>query len=197
MRKIAILSLAFLLLLPLVFAADYIPTGRTDFDVYADPVPELAEFIYTTIKINISKYPNENFQCISMIFANQSGAYLHVQSNPPHINPSRLIVLNPNARMDTSPEALGYFPVHQGISNVYYRSKDVIAYNEFLYVVFCNSNTSQLVYEETLNPLYKELGKSLPSRGAWFAESKNADTFAIVAAVILLLLMFVYYRFTK
>jgi hypothetical protein len=197
MKKILCLALFLLLLLPIVLSADYVPTGRADFAVYADPNPELSDFVYTTVKINESVYPNEVFQCITMVFANQSGTNIHVQSNPPHINPARYLILNPNEEMQTSPEALGYFPVHNGIANVYYRSKDIIAYNSFLYVIFCNSNQTQLVYEEYLNPVYKEMGKSLPSRGVWFAQSENASTFAIVAAFILLLLMFIYYRFTK
>jgi hypothetical protein len=196
MRPLFLLILLFLLL-PFVFAANYVPTGRTDFETYADSVPELADFVYTTIRINVSAYPGEEFKCVTAVFANQSGTFLHVQSNPPHVNPARHLVFNPNKEMQNSPEALGYFPVHNGVANVYYRSKDIIAYNSFLYVIFCNSNQTQLVYEVDLRPVYKEMGKSLPSKGVWFAQSENASTFAIVAAVVLLLLMFIYYRFTK
>jgi hypothetical protein len=199
MKKVLCLALFLLVMLPIVLSVDYTLTGRRDFVVYADENPELASYVYTTVNINESAYSGEDFKCITMLFAEQNGSYLHVQSNPPHINPMVGIVgvLNPNSEMSNSPEALGYFPVHNGIANVYYRSQDVIAYNSFLYVILCNSNQTQLVYEEALNPVYKEMGKSLPSRGVWFAQSGNASTFAFVAGFVLVVLTFIFYRFTK
>lgn len=158
---------------------------------------ELEGYVYSTIEINQSAYPGEEFRCLTLIFANQNGTYLHVQSNPPHIMPTTMGILSPNSRITTSPEALGYFPVSNGLANVYFRSKDIIAYNDFLYVILCNSNQSSLVYDQNLSIIYKEFGKSLPSRGVWFAESDNADTIVLVVAALGVVLMFVWFGILK
>jgi hypothetical protein len=149
------------------------------------------------VVINESLYVGEEFKCVTMIFAVQNRTYIHVQSNPPHINPTNLGIFSPNDRIQTSPEALGYFPVHNGLANVYFRSKDLIAYTDFLYVIKCNSNASQLTYEESLNPNYKEFGKTLPSRGVWFAKPENADTIVLMIAVLVLLCVFFWYGILK
>jgi hypothetical protein len=197
MRKWIILIAVVLSLASSVLAADYIPTGAKDFTVYADQAADLDGYVYSSVTINASQYPGETFECITMIFANQSGQYIHVQSNPPHINPTNLGIFSPNKESQVSPEALGYFPVHNGLANIYYRSKDIIAYNEFLYVIKCNSNDSQLTYEETLRPNYREFGKELPSRGVWFAMSENSGTIVFVGTIILLLIMFIYFKFSR
>lgn len=197
MKKTIPLVALLLLVMPMVFAANYTVTGRTDFDLFSDQEADLDGFVYSTVRINQSFYSGEEFKCITMLFANESGVLLHVQSNPPHVNPMRLGLINPNSRMTTSPEALGYFQVNNGIANVYYRSKDVVAYNEFLYVVMCNSNNTSLVYEESLNPNYKEFGKDLPSRGVWLAKSENAEKLVFVVAVVFIILMFIYFRLLK
>ena len=195
--RITVWFLILTLILPLAIAADYTPTGKTDFSVYSDSDLELSGYVYSTVEINISAYPNEAFKCITMVFANESGTFIHVQSNPPHLPPAKLGIINPKTEGDTSPEALGYFPVNNGLANVYFRNDDIIAFNEFLYVIKCNSNSSQLVYEEIFNPNYKEFGKELPSRGAWFAQSENADTIVIVVAVLFILGLFIFARLSK
>lgn len=196
MKKTMFVLMA-LLLLPLALAADYTPTGRTDFSVFSDQAADLSGYVYSTVEINQTAYPGEDFKCVTMLFANESGTFIHVQSNPPHINPTPLGILNPNEEIQTSPEARGYFQVNNGIANVYYRNDDIIAYNEFLHVIICKSNQTTLVYEETLNPNYKEFGKDLPSRGVWLAKSENADTIVIVVAVIFLVLLFIFARWKR
>ena len=195
MQKIILVLIA-LLVVPFTIAATYVPTGAQDFNVYSDVTPALDDYVYSTVRLNDSN-KGQDFRCLTMLFANNSGNFIHVQSNPPHVNPTTLGVINPNARMSTSPEALGYFSVVNGVGNVYYRSKDVVAYNEFLYVILCSSDNVSLVYEEVIYPEYKEFGRSLPSRGVWFAMSENSGTIVFVGAVVLVLLMFILYRFMK
>jgi hypothetical protein len=199
--KYLVLVLLLLICLPVALAGDYTPTGAQDFTVYADQAADLSGYVYSTVDINESAYPGEEFKCITMVFAINNNTrpeeYIHVQSNPPHINPTTLGIFSPNDRVQTSPEALGYFSVHNGLANVYFRSKDLIAYNQFLYVIKCNSNTSQLTYEETLNPNYKEFGKSWPSRGVWFARSDNADTIVLMIAALGVVFMFIWFGILK
>lgn len=189
MKNKYFLILLLILLAPVVNAMTYTPTGRQDFSVYVDSQPELDDFVYASVEINQTKYPGD-FKCITMLFANQSGTFLHVQSNPPHLNPTKMGVVVPNKEVVSSPEALGYFPVHNGLANVYFRAKDVIAYNNFLFVVICKSNSTELIYEESLHPLYREFGKDLPSRGVWLARSENADKIVFVLAVVFLVILF-------
>ena len=195
--KIYSYILMVLLFTGLVCAADYVPTGAKDFTVYADVGADLSGYVYSTVVINESAYSGEEFKCITMIFAEQNGTFIHVQSNPPHIAPTNLGIISPNKDVQTSPEALGYFAVHNGLANVYFRSVDLVAYNTFLYVIKCNSNQTQLTYEENLTPNYKEFGKDFPSRGVWFAQPGNADTIVFVAAVLGLVAVFVWFGILK
>ena len=186
----------FLLVLPIALAADYTPTGAKNFTLYTDAVPELATYVYSTVIINESLYPGEVFRCVTNIFAQQNTTYLHVQANPEAVK-KQAIVVGGTTPCPQCPEELGYFPVNNGLANVYYRSKDIIAYNGFLYVVICRSNQTQLVYEQNITPVYKEFGKELPSRGVWFANGKNADTIVIVVVGILFVILFIYFKFSK
>jgi hypothetical protein len=183
-----------LLLLPaLVQAADYTKTNLKQFQVYTDPAAELSGYVYQTVRINLSQYPGEEFKCVTSVFYHNGtqGGLMHVQSNPPHSPQNRAAIFSNPAQ---SPETLGYFPIFNGIGNTYYRSKDLIPYNNFTLVVFCNSNTTQLVYEEDISPVYREAFKDLPSRGVWFNESENADVIVIVGVVLILILMFIWYK---
>ena len=195
-KPFIVLFLSIVLAVSFVCAADYTRTNKKDFDVYIDPAAELSGFVYGTVKIDTSTYPGEDFKCVTDIFFfnGTTNKLMHVQSNPPHSPQDRMVIFSTPT---TSPETLGYFPTYNGIGNIYYRSKDIIAYNNFTLVVLCNSNQSQLVYEENINPVYKAAFKDLPSRGVWFAQSDNADMIIIVGAVLFIAALFIFYKFTR
>jgi hypothetical protein len=191
MHKAYLIFVLLLLAVPIVFAGTYTLTGRQDFNVYSDPGAEMGGKIYQTVSINNTDYPGEEFKCITMIFYRDSSNILtHVQSNPPLS--SSMVVGRPDP---DSPEAMGYFRVNNGLANVYYRNDNIVAYNNFTYVIKCNSNNTELVYEEAINPMYKSVGKDLPSRGVWFKE--NADYIVLIFAAGLLFVMFAYYKLTS
>jgi hypothetical protein len=191
-NKILLLApLVLILLCSAVLSETYTKTGAKDFNVFIDPQAELSGFVYGTVRINMTAYPGEEFRCVDSVFYD-NGTLTHIQSNPPHSPQNQIEIFSNPAQ---SPETLGYFPIQNGVGNIYYRSKDLIPYNNFTLVVFCNSNNSQLVYEEDISPVYGQAFKDLPSRGVWFAQGGNADMIVIVAVVLLLLVMFIFYKF--
>ena len=117
-----------------------------------------------------------------------------MQSNPTLASSSAIANLRVGA---VTPEEKGYFDIKDGIGTIYFRDKDVIPYNNFTFVVICNLGNQTLVYEEFVSPVWRVAFKSLPSRGAWFAESDNADMIVVVFAALLLLLMIVLARIRK
>lgn len=162
-------------------AENYTYSDTKDFTVYMDDAPYLNGRMYASV--DLSAYADENFKCISLIFADENGTYIHVQSNPVLASPSWF------KRTDgSSPDELGYFPIENGIGNVYFRDDNLVGYAEFLYVVKCNSANSSLVWENLERPVYKELGKELPARGAWLS-SQGTMLGAIVFIVILVIIM--------
>jgi hypothetical protein len=198
-RIFLVAPLVLILLSLCVTAEDYVKTGAKDFSVYIDPSAQLSGFVYGTVKVNMTGHEGDTFKCINSVYYDKGGGQLmHVQSNPPHSPQNRWMVFSNPAE---SPETLGYFKLENGVGNIYYRSKDLIPYNNFTLVVFCNSDgvahggvIDELVYEEDISPVYGQAFKSLPSRGAWFAESQNADMIVIVVVVILLIIMWIWYR---
>ena len=179
--KISLLIFALLLSSVFVFAEDYTLTGNKDFNVWLDPKPYLDGKMGATVDIPdySSSYPGEDFRCITLIFAIENGTYIHVQSNPTLSAPAVLV------RTDgRSPEELGYFPVVNGLGNVYFRSFNQVAGIDFLYVVKCNSNTSALIWEDTEMPVYREAGKTLPGRMTWITSGQNGYWIAGIFVLI-------------
>jgi hypothetical protein len=165
-----ILLILGLLLCSFVIADDYTKTGTQDFSLWLDSKPYLDGKMYATVDIPdyASSYAGETFNCVSLIFTNESGEYIHVQSNPELSQPGIL------SRTDgKSPEELGYFPVTNGLGNVYFRKFNQVSGINFLYVVKCNSNSTSLVWEGAILPGYREAGKTLPGRMTWLTSGAN------------------------
>lgn len=211
MRLKIISSMAmFLLVFTLVQASDYTPTGRQDFQVWIDPQPTLEGYVYSSVEIpvtngqivvilgetNVSMTYNVtdlDWKCINILFAydNSSGTprYIHVQSNPPH-DPPNLIG---SGETGQRPEDLGYFQIHAGLGNMYFRNSGLVAYNQYLFVAKCANGNASLIYEEDISPLYKEFTGGAAARGVWFTQ--NASYIVLFLAVIFLVFLFIYFRF--
>lgn len=173
-------------------AADWVPTGNTDFDVYIDPQAELSGKVYATVSIDQSLYPGDA-KCVDMLFYTNGTKYLHIQSNPTLASSSTV-----SLRVGSvSPEEKGYFDIQNGIGTIYFRDKDVIPYNNFTLVVVCNVGNNTLIYEEDVSPTWRVAFKSLPSRGVWFAQDENASMIIFVLAVLALFLMWVFFKLVK
>jgi len=198
-----VLCVVLLSSIAVVNAGNYTITGAKDFDVYIDDHEYMSGFIYGTISINQTSHAGD-WKCVNMIYhyGNATGAIRgaggalteHVQSNPPHSPQNRIAIFSNPA---PSPEILGYFPVPSGLGNMYIRSDDIIPYNEFYLIVLCNQNGTQLVYEESISPVWKEALKSLPSRGVWFAKGGNATMIVFAIAVLFIVFLFIYNKFYK
>jgi hypothetical protein len=181
-----------MLVLATVSAEEYVKTGAKDFNVFVDKAEELNGFVYATVNINQT---TEDFKCVDMLFFDNGTSLVHIQSNPPHSPQDRLAIFSNPAN---SPETLGYFPIFNGVGNIYFRDKDVVPYNNFTLVVLCNSaNGTQLVYEEDISPVWRTAFKELPSRGVWFARDGNGTTIIVVGVVLIMILMFVYFRLAR
>ena len=177
-----------------VIASDYTKTGATDFDVYIDSGAELSGYVYSTIKIDQTTHPG-TYKCVNMLFFDGASGLIHIQSNPPHSPQNRMAIFSNPA---TSPETLGYFPIHNGIGNMYFRDKDVIPYNNFTLVVFCNSeNGTQLVFEKDVSPVWRTSFKQMPSRGVWFAENDNGVMLIVVGLVLIMVFVFLVKQFKR
>jgi hypothetical protein len=163
--------------------SNYSVTGRQDFTVYSDTQAYLHGRVYDTVNLG-SSYLNDEFHCIVMLFDS-------VQKNMIQTNPEKKkagSVFSATASESELPEIKGYFTVTNGIGNVYYRDADIVAYNDFLMVIKCNSNSTELVYEEQITPQYKEPFKSAPARTVWLIQDMQTTIIVIVFAIILLAL---------
>lgn len=190
--KRTVIPIMLLLLVGLVAAADWTPTGSTDFSVYIDPSAELSGKVYATVSIDQSTYPGDA-KCIDMLFYTNGSKYTHIQSNPKLTDGSGI-----NLKVSgQSPEDKGYFDIKDGIGTIYFRDNDVIPYNNFTFVVLCNVGNTSLVYEEEVSPVWRVAFKSAPARGAWFAESNNADMIVIFAVFVLLTFLFIWNKFGR
>jgi hypothetical protein len=192
-NKYFVLILLILLSAFYVSAENYVLTGNKDFSVYIDPNPELSgSKVYATVSIDQGSYPGDA-KCVDMIVYKNGSTYLPVQSNPTLASSGGV-----NLRIGSvTPEERGYFDINDGIGTIYFRTDNFIPYNNFTIVVLCNVNGTSLVYEEAVNPVWRQAFKSLPSRGVWFGQQGNADMIVLVGVVVILVLLFVYYKVAR
>lgn len=149
--------------------SNYTVTGRQDFVVHTDDHPELKQKVYQTIDLGDGNRMTQ-FACTVLIFADDAENNLVlVQSNPEREVQGRLF-----GDVDTNqPESLGYFPTQNGVANVYFRNDLLVGYTDFQYVVKCQSNATQLIYEQTISPVYSPLGREFAARAVWFTTDNN------------------------
>jgi hypothetical protein len=170
-------------LCPIVLAENYVPTGSKDFSVWIDPQPYLDGKMYATVDMGSTYEPE--YKCVTVVFAVQpNNTYIHVQSNPELAKPGMFV------RTDgTSPEELGYFKVTNGVGTVYFRKFNQITGINFLYVVKCNTDTDQLVWEDTEFPTYREIAKGARGYTAWFASQEDIG-FVVAMAIGVIIVIF-------
>jgi hypothetical protein len=148
--------------------SNYSLQGQQDFVVYSDMQPELRSKVYQSIDLG-DLYRAEEFKCLVQIYAtNEVGQFVLVQTNPQRKAQGVIVSPDPNL-----PESLGYFKTEGGIANVYFDGSTLAGYNDFEYVVQCASNSTKLVYEESISTRYVPVGRSLVGRGVWFTDGNN------------------------
>lgn len=161
--------------------SNYSLQGRQDFQVHSDEAPELQGKVYQVLDIGDSNRAEE-FACVVMIFAeDRNNELVLVQTNPERQVQAKLLG-NPD---QNQPESLGYFPTTKGVANVYFRNDLMVGYTEFQYVAQCNSNSTNLVYEETIIPVHSPLGRGFASRAVWLTTDNDGENaFFLVLYVI-------------
>jgi len=150
--------------------SNYSLVARRDFEVFSDQEPELDAKVYQTIDLGASNRGTE-FACVVQIFGrNDASQWVLVQTNP-----ERKAIGNVFGDPDTNqPESLGYFPTKNGVANTYFRDHRIHGYNDFELVVQCTSNSTKLVYEESISTRYLPASRALVSRGVWLTDGTNA-----------------------
>jgi hypothetical protein len=159
------------------------------FTLQSDFEPELKAKNYQTIDLGPA-YRAEEFACIVQIYGrNKANQFVLVQTNPKREVQARLLG-NPDPNQ---PESLGYFPTKNGIANVYFTNDNLYGYSDFEYVAQCVSNSTSLVYEESISTRYSPIGRAAVSRGVWLTDGSNAFYASVYAVfgffAILILLM--------
>jgi len=171
--------------------SNYSVTGRQDFSVFSDDEAYLHGRVYDSVDLG-SAYYDDEFHCVVMLF--ETGEKRLIQTNPERKKAGSFFGSATSSEGDL-PEILGYFKITQGLGNVYYRDNDIVAYTNFLKVIKCNSNSTELIYEEVVTPTYRDAFKSAPARGIWIIESAPIGVFVIIFLVIVV--GFIYYMFIK
>ncbi len=178
--------------------SNYSLSGRQDFNLYSDEAPELQGKIYQTIDLGVG-YRSQEFSCVIMVFAeDRDGELALIQTNPEREPKGRLF-----GDVDTNqPESLGYFRTQNGVANVYYRNDLLAGYAEYQYVASCQSNTTQLIYEETFRPVITPLGRQFTAWSIWFNTDNDGENnflivFYVIVGVVVLWLVVLFYRVTR
>jgi hypothetical protein len=169
-------------------------TGRQDMVVQSDVRADLQNKVYQVVDLGAT---NETAKCFVMVF-DRNGSL--IQTNPPRERQGssvRVLSSSSDSSAQNMPENLGYFPTENGIANVYYRKDLLVGYNEFIYVVKCNTVVDEYVYEERMIPQYKQAFKSLPARLAWYNNPDNASTIVLVALFVVCGGLIVYWLIRK
>lgn len=175
--------------------SNYSLTHRQDFTLHSDFRPELKKKVYQTIDLGDANRDTD-FKCMVEIFAeNEDGDYILVQTNPERAVQARILG-NPDTNQ---PESLGYFPAVNGMANVYFRGDELGAYADFIYVATCNSNSTQLVYEEEINTRHSPLGRKTLGRLIWLTDDGGRNAFylsvyAVVALFLVWMVRLIYVR---
>lgn len=171
--------------------SNYSLTGRTDFNVYSDPEPELKGRVYQTIDLGDANRGIE-FACLVQIYGrNENGQWILVQTNP-----RRDVAAKPFGNPDPNlPESLGYFKTVNGVANVYFVG-DLPGYIEFAKVTVCTNTTSMLVHEENINTRYVPVGRSMVGRGMWFVSGENLP-FLIIGIIIVLIALMLFIKIVR
>lgn len=170
--------------------SNYSLQGRQDFVVYSDVAPELRERVYQSLDLG-DLYRADEFKCLVQIYAqNEGGQFVLVQTNPKR-NPQGLIV-SPDPNL---PESLGYFKTEGGLANVYFDGSTLAGYTDFEYVVQCASNSTKLVYEESITTQYIPVGRSLMGRGIWLSDGNNMFYLVIGTVIVVLVLLILWKAF--
>jgi len=161
--------------------SNYSLTARQDFNLWSDEQPELQGKVYQVIDLG-DTYRGEEFSCVVMIFAeDRQGELSLVQTNPERKVQGRLF----GDTDQQQPESLGYFPTRNGVANVYFRQDLLVGYTQFEYVAQCQNNATQLIYEETIEPVNTPLGRNFASRAVWLTTDNNGkNSFFLVLYVI-------------
>lgn len=148
--------------------SNYSVTGRQDFSVYSDTEAYLHGRVYDAVDLG-SSHLNDEFKCIVMIFDTSDKRL--IQTNPEKKKAGGGFLSSSTTSDENLPEVLGYFQISNSVGNVYYRDADLVGYTDFLKVIKCNSNSTELIYEEKITPQYKEAFKNAPARGVWFVQN--------------------------
>jgi len=165
--------------------SNYSLTARQDFTLHSDFEPELREKVYQTVDLGDSNRATD-FKCIVEIFAqNEASQYILVQTNPERAVQARILG-NPDTNQ---PESLGYFPADHGMANVYFRGDEVAAYADFIYVATCSSNSTQLIYEESISTRHSPLGRKTFGRLIWLTDMSGRNAFFLSVYVVGLLFL--------
>jgi hypothetical protein len=168
--------------------SNYSLTGSKDFILQSDPQPELKDKVYQTIDLGDS-YRADEFSCIVQIYGKSSeitNEWVLIQTNPQRQVQARLFG-SPDLNQ---PESLGYFPVKNGVANVYYDGGSLGAYYDLEYVASCQSNVTKLNYEEAISTRYSPLGRTSVGRAVWLTRDNNwgfVILYIVIGAIVLLL----------
>ena len=163
--------------------------ARQDFTVYSDYEPELkggfgSKKVYQTIDLGDS-YRSTAFACVVQLFGvNELDELVLVTTGPAREVPARLLG-NPDTNQ---PESLGYFPTVNGMANTYFDGSQVYGYMDFELVIQCSSNSTKLIYEESISTRDRSAGRLMTSRGVWLTDGNNAFYVAFVVFLSLGLL---------
>jgi hypothetical protein len=189
--SILLVSILFILSSVFVSAEDYVIGQDTgDINLYLDyrAVPMDAKTYGT---VSITGHEAIEMHCITMVFWNNSGTYVHVQSNPEPTSSSLI-----NLRLaKTTPEDNGYFTATDGQGAVYFTKKGIRAYDSFLFVAKCVDEHGQHIAEEVVTPAYREFAPNAANRVVWF--NQNSNTIILFLAVLFLVVLFIYARMSR
>jgi hypothetical protein len=173
--------------------SNYSLTSKQEFTVHSDTNPELKDKVYQVVDLGPSNRVDE-FACIVEIFGqNAANQWVLVQTNPERAVQGKLLG-NPDTNQ---PESLGYFPTKNGVANTYFRRANIYGYNDFEMVIRCTSNTSQLIYEESVTPVYSPAGRQMVSSGVWLTSGSNGFYVVAIAVgglIVLWILVMVFKR---
>jgi hypothetical protein len=113
-----------------------------------------------------------------------------IQTNPEKKKAGGWIFSSSSASDENLPEVLGYFKIDNSVGNVYYRDADLTGFTEFIKVIKCNSNSTELIYEEMITPQYKEAFKSAPARGVWVVQNASMLAIIIIGGIISIAILY-------
>jgi uncharacterized membrane protein (DUF485 family) len=113
------------------------------------------------------------------------------QTNPQKTEYSKTFFSRPKRQEDRE-----YFIAQNGMVNVYFTQKNLVAYTTFVLGVKCVSETTGdlIIGEKCITPYYKELAGGVTARSVWAVENMDMLIVLTVVVIILLILLGMFWR---